>query len=156
MLQKKAPKLIAQASAQPDLCHAISALSREEIAQDDTTSALNTAGIIADQRFMYVQSLVSDRHRQDVVSFSSLLMAYLTQADFECRHPIYASYFRKRFDGQLNYDHCLQSVPFFYLTRMLVGSLLRLIRELCEKYIWSLLQKGRGLLLHLVMFLYVF
>ena len=134
VLQKKAPKLIAQASAQPDLCHAISALSREEIAQDDTTSALNTAGIIADQRFMYVQSLVSDRHRQDVVSFSSLLMAYLTQADFECRHPIYASYFRKRFDGQLNYDHCLQSVPFFLFDTHVGGQLVtvdpRAVREI--------------------------
>ena len=133
-LVKKAAALFDHVPAQSELCKAISLLEHADISSQDKAVAFSNAGVQPDERFFSAQSLISDRHQAEEQGFASLLVAYLTEDGFQCRHPIYASYFSKRFKGQFDYQNCSSSVPFYLFDTHVGGRLVevnpRNVREI--------------------------
>jgi len=72
--------------------------------------------LLPDAEFGLLYEAVVGQNRQEQ-SYAAALAAYLTQADFNCRQPLYAGYFQRRYAPDRVVKQCRAAVPFSVATR---------------------------------------
>lgn len=116
LLSDKAPALMMTAQQDALLCRQLSQLTNVHKIPTESESFsvdLLSSELQADERFQHARELIKDRHQSQEAVYALILREYLTEKDFACRHPIYASYFARRYQAHVSYDDCHEPVPFY-------------------------------------------
>jgi hypothetical protein len=71
-----------------------------------------------DADFLLASQVVSGQPDQPKNLFAFVLTDYLLQPDYDCRQPIFADYFKRRYGQTSRADRCQAPVPFILLDRL--------------------------------------
>ncbi|BFM48406.1 hypothetical protein THO17_05690 [Marinomonas sp. THO17] len=138
----KAPALLAAARRDNSLCTELTYLLAVDNAVADFE--FSSSELLADKRFQYAKDLIKDRHQAQYDIFVAILRAYLVEEDFACRHPVYAAYFARRYQAQVNYQHCLDPVPFYLFDSNQGGHLVSINPQDVREIHLVFASEGRG------------
>jgi len=83
----------------------------------DILTHTRDAVLLPDAAFEKLHKVVSGNNPPLDESYSAALAAYLTQSDFACQQPMYATYFQHRYAADEVVSTCSAQVPFSVLTQ---------------------------------------
>jgi len=76
------------------------------------------AALNADEEFIRLFSVAGNSNIEPEEYYSTALAKYLLQVDYACSHPIYATYFERRYKHDKTERECPSAVPFVVLSEM--------------------------------------